>query len=792
MSSKDKQPQSADTSTWKEDSTNGIRSRTPTTPIKDSTGEGHHQSMISSMSPIDMNTSFMIGDIDLSKLDAKRQHDLAQMVSDKDRLIIENSERHRSILNDYNHLLEEFTMKDIELTRQKQAYDDLRDEVVEYRRGVMTQHEKALIKLKEAEQSNSEFAGALVSAVMYAEGMYTMSLKFIKGLSKKKINFEKEFGVYLRELDKGFKAVMERHKKRPKRLMPMLEEVNNALQHLKSHTQWNNFQNTYDQWESSEKGIESELSSLSEKIDKLTAGQKLMAALSVSQIALKHLPFVLENLQSQGTLTPESTSSFSNQQILAGEDLTTQSAQLSRLYTLQSALDSLNQQTPASQEELSTVLRQQQEIKEKILKEKIVLESIHKQIQEISEQNRDLELKYHSQSLTLADAQRTLSASTAELSQNQSRLAQTQRSLQKERIVLAEKIAKIQRECSELKTSVDGLTADNEDMMAKERALEQRCQQLQAREVEIEKINEELKRQIGTLEKQAALLKEKGDEMERSMQINSDNRLKAEELLKEESARVMDLKRRIALTRGNIGDAENILKDSNSEIARLQLELEFLDQKKELLQTQIDTNKDTAVKLAHSLSEQQSSLSHAVNLVQSKLFGSTTELDNSPQTRMTGTFGFNNPINGLRYPSFCDPLTRIETAQKEIGKSDADIESSQKVVDELQKKLELCQNTLTMREHKLAKMKEQEKALREKTELAESRVDDVDRELQVLTEKVYQNSEIKEPLIGGGQVKVGGEGVNNQGWDIVSFLRLVLAASIPLLVGYILIRSNIL
>jgi hypothetical protein len=48
-----------------------------------------------------MNSSMYVADLDLSRLDARRQAELAAVLEDKDNLIMEKSKLHKDVLNDF-------------------------------------------------------------------------------------------------------------------------------------------------------------------------------------------------------------------------------------------------------------------------------------------------------------------------------------------------------------------------------------------------------------------------------------------------------------------------------------------------------------------------------------------------------------------------------------------------------------------------------------------------------------------------------------------------------------------
>ena len=77
--------------------------------------------------------SIIFNDIDISRLDLRHRQDIAQLIMDKDQLILENSERHRSILKDYELVLDAFTIKDLELSRTNQSYNDMLEKIDQYK-----------------------------------------------------------------------------------------------------------------------------------------------------------------------------------------------------------------------------------------------------------------------------------------------------------------------------------------------------------------------------------------------------------------------------------------------------------------------------------------------------------------------------------------------------------------------------------------------------------------------------------------------------------------------------------
>lgn len=185
----------------------------------------------------DPNASFMYNEIDLSRLDLKRQQDLAALIMDKDKLIEENSQLHRKVLKDYEDLMDAFTLKDLEMKRNTEAYSDLLGQVEEYKASIKKHHEELVEKIKDTENIVRCGVNYSVGLVKFVTGIFallhkcTPSSGSLRDLDK---ILEPDYGNYLRELELNYKPLQEYYKRKPKRLLVCLEEANSSYNRIKN------------------------------------------------------------------------------------------------------------------------------------------------------------------------------------------------------------------------------------------------------------------------------------------------------------------------------------------------------------------------------------------------------------------------------------------------------------------------------------------------------------------------------------------------------------------------------
>ena len=185
-----------------------------------------------------MNSSFMVGDLDLSRLDARRQAELAAILEDKEKLILEKSLKHKEILDNYDTLKQQFIIKDTEAERLKKAMSDQKTEIVDFRDKMKIQHEEIVGRVKQAEETVRDLSGYITSMTKLAVAVYSLSVKALNESTRGgNVNFVDTLESVLKDLEKSFKPVSEKYAKNPKRLLALLEEVKTAHNFSKDRIQ---------------------------------------------------------------------------------------------------------------------------------------------------------------------------------------------------------------------------------------------------------------------------------------------------------------------------------------------------------------------------------------------------------------------------------------------------------------------------------------------------------------------------------------------------------------------------
>lgn len=126
-----------------------------------------------------MSSSLMIADFDLSRLDSKRQMEIANLIYEKDKLITEKSEEHKEILEDHQLLKEDYIIKEIELERTNKAYAELKEEVYQYKERIRVHHEDIVHRLKQTEEVVKELAAYITSICKLTVGLYSIGNKSV-------------------------------------------------------------------------------------------------------------------------------------------------------------------------------------------------------------------------------------------------------------------------------------------------------------------------------------------------------------------------------------------------------------------------------------------------------------------------------------------------------------------------------------------------------------------------------------------------------------------------------------
>lgn len=192
-----------------------------------------------SKSLVEQNNSFLIADLDISKLDAKRQVELAALLENKDKLILEKSEQHKEILQDYQSLRDQYIIKQTELERTNKALADQKAEILDYREKMKAQHEDIVSKLKATEEAVKELANYLTSVTKYTVFAFSQAVGAFSEAQNNNtvINLVDGFEPFSRDLERAVKPIQDRHKKNPKRILSFLEEVKQSYTYLKDKIQ---------------------------------------------------------------------------------------------------------------------------------------------------------------------------------------------------------------------------------------------------------------------------------------------------------------------------------------------------------------------------------------------------------------------------------------------------------------------------------------------------------------------------------------------------------------------------
>jgi IMP dehydrogenase/GMP reductase len=132
----------------------------------------------------EMNNSFtMVNDIDLSGLSVKKAHDLQELIENKDKLILENSEKHYGILQNYEQLKSEYIVKQTELERTEDAYQTLLRDITVYKENHKKQHAELVARVRMTEESFKELGTHYVSLAEYTLCVYNTCIKSYSDLT---------------------------------------------------------------------------------------------------------------------------------------------------------------------------------------------------------------------------------------------------------------------------------------------------------------------------------------------------------------------------------------------------------------------------------------------------------------------------------------------------------------------------------------------------------------------------------------------------------------------------------
>ena len=194
-----------------------------------------------------MNSSMYVADLDLSRLDARRQAELAAVLEDKDNLIMEKSKLHKDILNDFSQLKESYIIKETENERLKKALIEQKQEIQKFRDSMKAQYEDVVQKLKFSEETIKDLAGFLTSVTKLAVFNYSSATRSFNEAGKPYAGtYQEQLEPLLKDLDKSFRGLSEKHKKNPKRLLTYLEESKHSYNYIKERVDGKLWQQAYE------------------------------------------------------------------------------------------------------------------------------------------------------------------------------------------------------------------------------------------------------------------------------------------------------------------------------------------------------------------------------------------------------------------------------------------------------------------------------------------------------------------------------------------------------------------
>lgn len=197
-------------------------------------GDTHQddKSVDSNKSGFEPLTSFMISDLDVSKLDARHRAELASILENKDKLILEKTTLHKEILEDYNKLKSEYIIKQTEVERLNKALDDQKKEITEYRDKMKTQHEEMVSRIRVAEEAVKEVAALLTGVTKVSIFLFSKATSQFTKTSRDSSMLD-QLETMMKELEKSCKPIVDKILVKPKRILQPLEESKKAVSLIK-------------------------------------------------------------------------------------------------------------------------------------------------------------------------------------------------------------------------------------------------------------------------------------------------------------------------------------------------------------------------------------------------------------------------------------------------------------------------------------------------------------------------------------------------------------------------------
>ncbi len=791
----------------------------------------------------ELNQSLIYGDIDLSRLDLKRQQDIAALIMDKDKLILENSTQHRAILKDYELLLDAFTMKDLELKRTNQAYSELLSQLDQFKTKAKAQHEEVLSRLKDTEATLTDVVNYASSVVKFAELLYGQSIKACDSLrTGDMVDIEKEFHPIWNGVTRAIKPIEERYKLKPKRILVSLEQTVASYNHLKTHTDAEDIQEAYNialarmsrpSFNIRPASLDETLRRLRDYLKSAKEQDNSDTIVAASKLFNDWLPFLMQSLPKHIKNVQENFTVDLSQYLATSDSLKKQ-------------LSGLLHDGQNMQGEFEDAIKTNQELKEKIAVANLNLDSLQRQVQEVAKQNEELSGVLKEQTNKSTETRELLNSETEELFKNQQSSSLRLKSLEKDRIKLAESTAKLKAEISQIEVAIRTLEQDNREMHEKIYSLEDLYQKDLSAERNLSRQFEEQQAELTRIESNRQLTKSRINDLGFKLNQMINSTAEVEKEYRNEQQKQEELENKIQTLRGDVNQAESVLKTSNNNVSRLQLEIDLLSQKLQQYKDKINQNENQMTILKKTLSDKQDELQ--ANSTESPDFKGNI---NQPEAFSFGKQNTNNEstdthnyaalIKLHKNMSMPDQLTNPILDQSSILKgNDVPVPISSKLLGEtldetlgifenslakpeaekrklylsisgLKNKFEALNREVNSLETQLEKLRDDEKELLRKTVSLEIRKEFLDVEvkrtrgsIQALQKKEIElktlnkksgsgSNELNRPLLN--------DNLSDQKYDVsrsppqffdYTFWRIAIAATFPLLIGYLLFRLNVL
>ena len=176
----------------------------------------------------DQSNSLFIGDLDLSKYDPKKQAEIATLMEDKEKQILEKSSLHKEALDNLDTLKKDILSKETEVERLKMLLTDQKSEITDYREKMRNQHDEVLGRLRASEEVVKDMSNYIASQTKLIIGLYNLQLKNLLEVTtpkQSKQNLADSVDLYLKEVEKCFRPLGEKQTKGLKRLQASLDET---------------------------------------------------------------------------------------------------------------------------------------------------------------------------------------------------------------------------------------------------------------------------------------------------------------------------------------------------------------------------------------------------------------------------------------------------------------------------------------------------------------------------------------------------------------------------------------